>query len=89
MLQIGTTNYLYGMERLAAQTGSARAWYGADALGSVRQTLDAAGVPQATTSDDPWGYSRGQGSGIRGQERCGSTTRRLIRQPVQQCCPPL
>jgi YD repeat-containing protein len=89
VLQIGTTNYLYGMERLAAQTGSARVWYGADALGSVRQTLDAAGVPQATISDDPWGYSRGQGSGIRGQERCGSTTRRLIRQPVQQCCPPL
>jgi RHS repeat-associated protein len=55
VLQIGTTNYLYGMERLAAQTGSARVWYGADALGSVRQTLDAAGVPQATTSDDPWG----------------------------------
>jgi RHS repeat-associated protein len=55
VLQIGTTNYLYGMERLAAQTGSTRTWYGADALGSVRQTLDAAGVPQATTSDDPWG----------------------------------
>jgi RHS repeat-associated protein len=55
VLQIGTTNYLYGMERLAAQTGSTRAWYGADALGSVRQTLDAAGAPQATTSYDPWG----------------------------------
>jgi RHS repeat-associated protein len=55
VLQIGTTNYVYGMERLAAQTGSTRTWYGADALGSVRQTLDAAGVPQATTSDDPWG----------------------------------
>jgi hypothetical protein len=63
VLQIGTTNYVYGMERLAAHTGSTRTWYGADALGSVRQTLDAAGAPQATTSDDPWGYSRGQGQG--------------------------
>jgi RHS repeat-associated protein len=55
VLQIGTTNYRYGMERLAAQSGSTRTWYGADALGSVRQTLDAAGVPQATTNYDPWG----------------------------------
>jgi hypothetical protein len=67
VLQIGATNYLYGMERLAAQTGSARVWYGADALGSVRQTLDAAGVPRqrpATTRGATAGV-RDQGSGAR------------------------
>ena len=40
-----TTDYLYGMDRLAAQTGSAKTWYVGDALGSVRLTLDDAGVP--------------------------------------------
>jgi hypothetical protein len=38
-------SYLYGLERLAAQTGSHRTWYVGDALGSVRLTLDDAGEP--------------------------------------------
>jgi RHS repeat-associated protein len=59
VLQIGTTNYLYGMERLAAQTGSARTWYGADALGSVRQALTATRGTRAS-SYDSWG-NRQQG----------------------------
>jgi hypothetical protein len=35
-----TTVYLYGHERLAAWYGSDSIWYAADALGSVRLTLD-------------------------------------------------
>jgi RHS repeat-associated protein len=50
-----TTNYLYGLDRLAAQTGSAKTWYVGDALGSVRQTLDDAGVPLSVVNYDPWG----------------------------------
>jgi hypothetical protein len=34
-------------------------------------------------------YSRGQGAGVRDQERFGITTPHLIRQPAQQFCPPL
>jgi hypothetical protein len=43
--QISTTNYLYGLDRLAAQTGSTRTCYVGDALGSVRLTLDDGGMP--------------------------------------------
>ena len=35
-----TTDHLYGLERLASVAGGTRTWYGSDALGSVRQTLD-------------------------------------------------
>jgi RHS repeat-associated protein len=50
-----TTTYLYGADRLAAQSGTTRTWYLGDALGSVRTTLDDAGAPLATTNYDPWG----------------------------------
>ncbi len=38
-----------------AQQGSARTWYTVDALGSVRATLNDAGMPQGTASYDAWG----------------------------------
>jgi len=50
-----TTNYLYRLDRLAAQTGSANTWYVGDALGSVRLTLDDAGAPLGVVHYDPWG----------------------------------
>ncbi len=53
------TDYLYSHERLLAQTGTAQPWYDHDALGSVRQTLDATGVPLAALSYDPWGLPQG------------------------------
>jgi RHS repeat-associated protein len=46
---------VYGHARLASVRGSTRTWYGTDALGSVRQTLDDAGGVATTTSYDPWG----------------------------------
>lgn len=52
----GTSTYLYGAERLLAQQGSTGTWYDADALGSVRQTLDASGAPSGSPIwYDPWG----------------------------------
>jgi RHS repeat-associated protein len=53
--QISTTNYLYGLDRLAAVEGSSRTWYVGDALGSVRLTLDDAGTPLSLVNYDPWG----------------------------------
>ncbi|NJL57536.1 hypothetical protein HC928_22205, partial [bacterium] len=47
-----TTTYLYGMERLAGVGPTGTDWYLHDGLGSVRLTLDDAGVPV-----DPSGYS--------------------------------
>jgi RHS repeat-associated protein len=47
--------HIYGHERLASVAGNTRTWYGTDALGSVRQTLDDAGGVARTTSYDPWG----------------------------------
>ncbi len=38
-----TTNYLYGLERLASVSGSTKTWYSGDALGSVRLTLSDTG----------------------------------------------
>ncbi len=35
-----TKSYVYGHERLYEQAGIVKTWYGGDALGSVRQTLD-------------------------------------------------
>ena len=46
--QVGTaarTDYLYGLNRLASLNSGVKTWYAADALGSVRQTLNDAGVP--------------------------------------------
>jgi RHS repeat-associated protein len=53
--QISTTNYLYGLERLAAQFGSTKLWYVGDALGSVRMMLDDGGAPLERIYYDPWG----------------------------------
>jgi RHS repeat-associated protein len=50
-----TTNYLYGLDRLAAQAGSTKTWYVGDALGSVRLTLDNSGIPVGLVNYDPWG----------------------------------
>ncbi len=58
ILNDGTQRSVYGnpAERLVAQPGSsARTWYSTDALGSVRATLNDAGVPQGTASYDAWG----------------------------------
>ena len=48
-----TTKYLYGLDRLAAVAGSARTWYAADALGSVRRTLSDTGTPLGVVTYDP------------------------------------
>ncbi|MBK9944975.1 MAG: hypothetical protein IPP13_25565 [Kouleothrix sp.] len=49
------TDYLYGANRLATLTSGVSTWYVADALGSMRRTVSAAGVPQGVISYDPWG----------------------------------
>ncbi|MBK9944977.1 MAG: RHS repeat-associated core domain-containing protein [Kouleothrix sp.] len=49
------TDYLYGLQRLAALQSSVRTWYVADALGSVRRTVTDAGVPLGVVQYDPWG----------------------------------
>ncbi len=54
-----TKHYVNGHERLYEQAGIVRTWYGGDALGSVRQTLDEAASPLATLSYDPWGTPEG------------------------------
>lgn len=59
VLSDGTATYFYGLERFAAQAGGTTTWYGTDALGSVRQTLDATGASLATVSYDPWGEPEG------------------------------
>ena len=55
ILDDGAAQYVYGHERLFGDDGSDRTWYLGDALGSVRLTLDAAGVPLAGLNYDPWG----------------------------------
>ena len=52
---VTTTDYLYGAERLAAVRGGTRIWYGSDALGSARQTLNDAGAVLGSVNYDPWG----------------------------------
>jgi RHS repeat-associated protein len=52
---VTTTDYLYGVERLAAVQGGTRTWYGGDGLGSVRQTLSDAGTSLGSVNYDPWG----------------------------------
>jgi YD repeat-containing protein len=54
--QSGTTSdYLYGLDRLAALSGGTRTWYGSDALGSMRQTLSDTGAALGSVCYDPWG----------------------------------
>jgi len=55
ILSDGTTTSVYGMERLYGLTGSTRTWYGSDALGSVRQTLNDSGSVLGAQHFDPWG----------------------------------
>jgi len=38
-----------------AVAGSARTWYGYDALGSVRRTVADSGTPLGIVTYDPWG----------------------------------
>lgn len=59
VLNDGSANYLYGLDRLAAQAGGTMTWYITDALGSVHQALDNAGAPLASASYDPWGTPQG------------------------------
>ena len=54
-----TKHYVYGHEGLYKQAGIVRTWYGGDALGSVRQTLNEAGSPLVTLNYDPWGTPEG------------------------------
>ncbi len=54
-----TKSYVYGMERLYEQAGIVRTWYGGDALGSVRQTLDESGGALSAVNYDPWGTPEG------------------------------
>jgi RHS repeat-associated protein len=50
-----TTTFLYGHARLANLSGGVRTWELADALGSMRGTLDEAGVLLGSVNYDPWG----------------------------------
>jgi YD repeat-containing protein len=51
----GTQTFVYGYERLYGQTGTTnKTWYGSDALGSVRYTMDAAGTPSAPITYNLW-----------------------------------
>ncbi|NOK62173.1 MAG: hypothetical protein GFH27_549327n3 [Chloroflexi bacterium AL-W] len=52
MLNDGSTNHVYGHDRLMSDTNT---WYQHDGVGSVRAVLDGAGAMQSTTSYDPWG----------------------------------
>ncbi len=49
------TDYVYGHERLLRQQDVSQTWYDHDALGSVRQTLDATSALRTAFSYDPWG----------------------------------
>ena len=42
-------------DRLASEIGGTRTWYGSDALGSVRQTLNNSGAVLGSVTYDPWG----------------------------------
>jgi RHS repeat-associated protein len=52
----GSARYVYGNERLTSSAGD---WYIADALGSLRLTLDDLGAPLASAAYDPWGVPQG------------------------------
>lgn len=43
ILNDGSANYIYGSQRLLGVAGATETWYSTDALGSLRQTLDAVG----------------------------------------------
>ncbi len=51
----GTNTYLYGLGRIAQQNAGGSEYFLADALGSVRQLVDASGTIAGTQSFDPYG----------------------------------
>jgi len=59
ILSDGTNQYIYGADRLFGVASSARTWYLGDALGSVRQTFDDAGLVQQGLHYDAWGVPQG------------------------------
>jgi len=59
ILSDGTSQYIYGSERLYGVAGGTRTWYLGDALGSVRQTVDDTGLVQQTQRYDAWGAPQG------------------------------
>gem|GEM_PF-5798368 len=59
ILSDGTSQYVYGRDRLFGVAGGTRTWYLGDALGSVRQTFDDAGLVQQALRYDAWGVPQG------------------------------
>jgi RHS repeat-associated protein len=59
ILSDGSNTYVYGLERLYGVAGSARTWYTTDALGSVRATLNDAGIVGGSATYDPYGGLQG------------------------------
>lgn len=55
VLSDGTNTYLYGVERIAQVSTSGEEYFLADALGSVRQRVDANGSVQTVKSYEPYG----------------------------------
>jgi RHS repeat-associated protein len=51
----GTHTSVYGHQRLLAVQGDTHIWHIADALGSLRMTLDSTGTPQSLHSYNAWG----------------------------------
>ncbi len=55
VLSDGANTYLYGLGRIAQQSAGGSEYFLADALGSVRQLVDASGTIAGTQSFDPYG----------------------------------
>jgi len=55
VLSDGTNTYLYGVGRIAQESTSGEQYFLADALGSVRQLVDANGSVQVVKSYEPYG----------------------------------
>ncbi|KAB8141080.1 hypothetical protein F8S13_21425 [Chloroflexia bacterium SDU3-3] len=55
VIQTLGTDYVYGADRLAEVSKTARTWYATDALGSVRLTTSDTGAALSSIDYDPWG----------------------------------
>ncbi|KAB8141087.1 hypothetical protein F8S13_21465, partial [Chloroflexia bacterium SDU3-3] len=55
VIQTLGTDYIYGADRLAEVSKTARTWYATDALGSVRLTTSDTGAALSSIDYDPWG----------------------------------
>jgi len=55
VLEDGTNAYLYGAERIAQQGASGKEYFLGDALGSVRQLVDAEGLVTLAKEYEPYG----------------------------------